>query len=45
MHPSINFARGGQRGQSLESIYEDDQMVIFVVEDFLPFQYVKKNAT
>ncbi len=45
MSPSITFARGGQRGVSLESIYEDDQMVIFVIEDFLPFQYLKKHAT
>ncbi len=37
IRPSITFARGGRRGRSLESIYEDDQVVIFVSEDFLSF--------
>ncbi len=37
--PLITFARGGRRGRSLEHIYEDDQMVIFIVENFLPFQF------
>ncbi len=40
--PLITFARGGRRVWSKESIYEDDQMVIFVMEDFLLFQFIKK---
>ncbi len=45
VRPSITFARDSWRGQSLESIYEDDQMVMFIVEYFLPFKYLKKHAT
>ncbi len=41
---SINFVKGDRRIWSMESIYEDDQMVIFVLEDFLLFQVIKKHA-
>ncbi len=41
MCPSITFAKVGQMGRSLERIYDDDQMVIFIVKDFLVNQCSK----